>query len=1138
MPIYQWDNDSWRNINSVWMWDNDSWRQINSGWMWDNDSWRQLFSSGTFQPEIRDTSGDAISNSTVGTTLVGYRGSNVSGTYTFAWQYRLGTNAANTWFNQNGSGATGTLTGGTLTTNYVTDSSDVNIIETAAYSYTMNMRFRVTKSSETVNSNLVRIRKRTPVRLLNTANGARGYNSFSTTYNALIDEPYPTDRIDFWESSGWRSTTTVTNDTRPDYYIFTIATGTSTYTRDSRTLDSSNPRIPTNAARYTVQNGDVGETIRVTIKAYNSSTGSPVTETTTTPIVDNGLLKVPTNLVLSESDSNPGKLDLRWTPSRGGNDNTITYTWQIYRNDVFIDSGSTTSGGNPITVFYPAASGVFVTTTGNYKFRVVAVQSGSSTVTSGFSNTVNVTAPGTFTIDIDNRTSDLGRPTTFTIDAFEEDTGILNRYNTSWSSAGSRVTNYTSRWTRPNGSVGITNNVLNRTDYWPISQSGTHTLEVTATNDRYQYIRIDWTAATNAGSYRLVYRLYNNPRGAGLPGSNITVNFDSSTTFFDLAFFDNDLYWQVEVVSVTAYRFADQIGPSRIVTGSTTSNTQVVATRAVTRSQSLTFITVSAGSVTISGTPEVFEFLTYSLSGWTPSASNSEWSFEHTWGRTNLESQTANTYTKGSNSSIIPAGADIGENILIRVRGTFRGETTNYVFDSSPTILPYPPTYTLTNNFDLTFTISDLTSNGATSYFGTYTGGSIINTSLSVNTTVSVATEGTKTVSLFARLRKTISGVSQLFDSARSRTQTINVQEISAFNWTPSDTTVTPSTPGVVTVTFSNNAVNLDWADAANATEYTSTISGGTEGFRTFNTNFSTDSWTITNGGVAYSGSVRSRNTDGRILIDWPAVSGASSYRVLFTISGTTSNVLTTSTSYTITATTGTAISNIRVRAYANSGGTGVFREGSAVPFSTTQTPQPKTSGLREWSGTSLSAPATPTGLSATATSTSSVSLSWNAAARASTYEWYWNLSGTTPTTQGADFSGLTGTTATHSGRSSGTTYYYWVRARNSIGVSGWSARDSATTFVAVPSTPTGVSVSGGGLVTWNAVAGATSYNVQHQSAATNTGSNAGSILTSGDISGTSFTIPFVSGKLWRRARVRANNSAGSSGYSSFTGYS
>jgi hypothetical protein len=433
-----------------------------------------------------------------------------------------------------------------------------------------------------------------------------------------------------------------------------------------------------------------------------------------------------------------------------------------------------------------------------------------------------------------------------------------------------------------------------------------------------------------------------------------------------------------------------------------------------------------------------------------------------------------------------------------------------------------------------------LTSNGATSYFGTYTGGSIINTSLSVNTTVSVATEGTKTVSLFARLRKTISGVSQLFDSARSRTQTINVQEISAFNWTPSDTTVTPSTPGVVTVTFSNNAVNLDWADAANATEYTSTISGGTEGFRTFNTNFSTDAWTITNGGVAYSGSVRSRNTDGRILIDWPAVSGASSYRVLFTISGTTSNVLTTSTSYTITTTTGTAISNIRVRAYANSGGTGVFREGSPVPFPTTQTPQPKTSGLREWSGTSLSAPATPTGLSAVATSSSSVSLSWNAAARAATYEWYWTTSSSfTPNNSTTpDFSGITGTTATHTGRTPATTYYYWVRARNSIGVSGWSARDSAITFAVAPATPTGLSVSGGGTATWIGSAGATSYTLQWQRASSNTGTSPTATTTVSGLGGTSYSIPSVSGKIWARARVRASNAVGDSAYTAYTAWS
>jgi hypothetical protein len=878
----------------------------------------------------------------------------------------------------------------------------------------------------------------------------------------------------------------------------------------------------------------------VTIRAYNSSTGSPVTETTTTPIVDDGTLKAVTNLVLSESDSTPGKLDLRWTPSRGGNENTITYQWQIYRDDVFITSGTTTSLGNPVVILYPTASGVYVTTTGVYKFRVVAIQSGQSNATSGFSNTVNVTAPGTFTITLTNRTADLGQPNAFTINAFTEDPDTLNRYNTSWGDAGVNVTEYASRWTRPDGTFSDYINGLTRTDSWGIFQSGTHSLRVTATNDRYQYVRIDWTAATNAGSYRLAYRLYNNPRFVGTAGSIITVDFPSATTYFDLARFDNNLYWAVEVVSITAYRFADQIGPSRVIAGSTTSNTQVTATRVVTRNQSLTFITVTAGTVTITGTPQVFDFQNYTLSGWTPAASNAEWTFERTWGRTNRETQTADTYLKGSNSSIIVAGEDIGESIRFRIRGTFRGETTNYVYDSSPTILPYPPTYTLTNNFDLTFTISDLTSNGATSYFGTYTGGSIINTSLAVSTTVSVPTEGTKTVSLFARLRKTISGVSQLFDSATARVQTINVQEIAAFNWVPSDTTVTPTTPGVVTVTFSNNAVNLDWADAANATEYRSTISGGTEGFRTFDPTFSADAWTITNGGVSYSGTITSRNTDGRINIDWPAVSGASSYRVLFTIGGTTSNVLTTSTSYTITTTTGTAISNIRVRAYANTAGTGVFREGSAVPFPTTQTPTTKSSTARSWSGTSLSAPATPTGLSAVATSSSSVSLSWNAAARASTYEWYWTTSSSfTPNNSTTpDFSGITGTSDTHTGRTPATTYYYWVRARNSIGVSGWSARDSAITFAVAPATPTGLSVSAGGTATWIGSAGATSYTIQWQRASNNSGASPTATTTVSGLAGTSYSIPSVSGKIWARARVRASNAVGDSAYTAYTAWS
>jgi titin len=181
--------------------------------------------------------------------------------------------------------------------------------------------------------------------------------------------------------------------------------------------------------------------------------------------------------------------------------------------------------------------------------------------------------------------------------------------------------------------------------------------------------------------------------------------------------------------------------------------------------------------------------------------------------------------------------------------------------------------------------------------------------------------------------------------------------------------------------------------------------------------------------------------------------------------------------------------------------------------------------------------------MSATATSSSSVSLSWNASARASTYEWYWNLSGNTPTTQGADVSGLTGTSDTHGSRTSGTTYYYWVRARNSVGVSGWSNRASATTFVGIPAVPTGVSSTYNGTIfgvyqwssSWNSVAGATTYDYQWQFGTTSTGGSTNTV--NGSTSNTS-TSTTNSTKPYARFRVRARNSAGSSSYSSYTAWS
>ncbi len=95
------------------------------------------------------------------------------------------------------------------------------------------------------------------------------------------------------------------------------------------------------------------------------------------------------------------------------------------------------------------------------------------------------------------------------------------------------------------------------------------------------------------------------------------------------------------------------------------------------------------------------------------------------------------------------------------------------------------------------------------------------------------------------------------------------------------------------------------------------------------------------------------------------------------------------------------------------------------------------------------------------------------------------------------------------------------------------------------PATPTGVSTSGSGLVTWTASSGATSYTVEYYLASSAAGTNAyGPLYSSPDPTTTSYQIAYqtIGGILlnYARARVRANNASGSSSYSGFspaTGY-
>ena len=333
MPAYVWNGSSWRSVNSIWTWNGSSWRSVNSGWAWNGSSWRQIFSSGTFQPEIRDASGNIISTRAVNNLLYGYRGSNTAATYSYTWQYGVGNNYFNNWNTQTGPGATGTLTGSTLTTTYQTSTTDVTRLESALNNYLLYMRFRVVKSGETQFSNTVRIHKRVASQNFQTTQGFRAFDSFSTTYNWSTQNPYSGDRLTFWSSTDWSNTSEITNDRRPDYYIFTYTIDGDVTVKDSRIEDPSDIRTPTNASRFQApfSSSYLGKPIFYEIEAYTSSPDSPTTVSGQTRNLDDGTLKAPTNLLLQYNTGlYPNKLYMTWDPSDGGNNNTLTYTWRLY----------------------------------------------------------------------------------------------------------------------------------------------------------------------------------------------------------------------------------------------------------------------------------------------------------------------------------------------------------------------------------------------------------------------------------------------------------------------------------------------------------------------------------------------------------------------------------------------------------------------------------------------------------------------------------------------------------------------------------------------------------------------------------------------------------------------------------------
>jgi fibronectin type 3 domain-containing protein len=219
-----------------------------------------------------------------------------------------------------------------------------------------------------------------------------------------------------------------------------------------------------------------------------------------------------------------------------------------------------------------------------------------------------------------------------------------------------------------------------------------------------------------------------------------------------------------------------------------------------------------------------------------------------------------------------------------------------------------------------------------------------------------------------------------------------------------------------------------------------------------------------------------------QVALTWNTASGATSYNVKrATVSG--GSYTTIASGITSTSYTNTGLSN----------GTTYYYVVSAVNAGGESANSAQTSATPE------APPATPGGLAATA-GNAQVGLNWNTSSGATSY----NVK--RATVNGGPYTtitSVTGTGFTDTGLTNGTTYYYVVSASNSGGESGDSIQASATPLVPVPPAPAGLVATGGdaqAVLSWNASAGATSYNVKRATV------SGGPYSTIGNLTDTSFT--------------------------------
>ena len=374
----------------------------------------------------------------------------------------------------------------------------------------------------------------------------------------------------------------------------------------------------------------------------------------------------------------------------------------------------------------------------------------------------------------------------------------------------------------------------------------------------------------------------------------------------------------------------------------------------------------------------------------------------------------------------------------------------------------------------------------------------------------------------------------------------------------------TPAAPDSVSVTRGDKTLNVSWDAVSGASSYNVNVSGDHKGsWHRAKSGVSGASTTITgvdNGGTYYvavqsvgsggklsgwrnssaagpytppntpnppgaPGSVSISRGDGTLTVSWGAASGAASYNINLSSNGkgswTRAKSGATGTSATLNA-TNSATYYAAVQAVNSGGLSGWTNSAAAGPYTPPAPPTPPT----PTPAPAPDPPSTPSSVTVTRAD-GTLSASWDAVDGATGYHITYSSDSKQSWTAAAD--NHAGTSITISGVDNAKTYVVAVRAKNAGGGSGWRHSPAMGPYTppAPPAAPTGLSVTPGNgdyAVAWDAVSGATGYDVRAKASGSSTWHDAASNVT-----GTSYT--YTTSQTLDHIGVRARNAGGPSAW-------